>query len=133
MKWTKHTCFFLSFFLLFSTSGIAFNIRYCGTEITAITIKASVQGQNLEDDCCSVVEKKAHCCKDTEIKFQKKTDDLIQKNVAFLADVNCQIIKWNLQILFLSSNFYSKQDSSYCCNANGLSFFKLYQQYIFYA
>ncbi|MFV8344868.1 HYC_CC_PP family protein [Flavobacterium sp. ZB4P13] len=133
MKFKRPICLLLAFFLLVSNMGLAFNVRYCGNEIASVTLKTPVQDQNLEKDCCGVVEKKSHCCKDKEVNFQKKTDDLIQKIVSFHADFTFSIEEWNPSVFSFVSNFKNCQFTSYYCDANAPPFFKLYHQYIFYA
>ena len=133
MKHAKQICIFLALFILVSNMGFAFNIRYCGKEITSITLKTPAQDQNLEKDCCGVVEKKSHCCKDKEVKFQKKTDDLIQKIICFHSDFIFLKNEWNPSVFLFVSNFIKDSFTSYNCDANAPPFFKLYHQYIFYA
>ena len=82
MKFKGYICLLVAFFLLVSNMGLAFNIRYCDDEITSVTLKTPIQDQKLEKYCCGVVEIKSHCCKNKEIKFQKKTDNLIQKIIS---------------------------------------------------
>jgi len=133
VKQKTNKCILLAFFVLVSNMGFAINVRYCGNVITSVTLKTPVQDQSLEKDCCGVIEKKSHCCNDKEIKFLKKTDHLIQKNVPFQTDFVFQINEWNaLEVLFVS-NFRNGQFASYYCDANAPPFFKLYHQYIFYA
>ncbi|MFV8363298.1 HYC_CC_PP family protein [Flavobacterium sp. ZT3P35] len=133
MKQTKQICIFLAFFILFSNMGFAFNIRYCGNDITSVTLKTPAQDQSLEKDCCGVVEKKSHCCKDKEVKFQKKTDDLIQKIVSFHLGFIFLTNEWNPSVFSFVSNFKKDSSTSYYCDANAPPFFNLYHQYIFYA
>ena len=133
MKFKGLICLLLAFFLLLSNTGLAFNIRYCGNEITSVSLKTLVQNQNLEKDCCGVVEKKSHCCKNKEVNFQKKTDDLIQKIVSVHTDFTILIEEWNPSVFLFISNFKNGQFTSYYCDANAPPFFKLYHQYIFYA
>ena len=133
MKFKGPICLLLAFFLLLSNTGLAFNIRYCGNEITAVTLKAPIQNQNLEKDCCGVVEKKSHCCKNKVINFEKKTNDLIQKIVIVYSDFIFLIEDWKNSVFSFASNFKNSQFTSYYCDSNGPPFFKLYHQYIFYA
>lgn len=133
MKFKGLICLLLAFFLLLSNTGLAFNVRYCGNEITSVSLKTPVQNQNLEKDCCGVVEKKSHCCKNKEVNFQKKTDDLIQKIVSVHTDFTFLIEEWNPSVFLFISNFKNGQFTSYYCDANAPPFFKLYHQYIFYA
>ena len=133
MKLNKHISILLAFFVLVSNIGLAFNVRYCGSEITSVTLKTPALDRNLEKDCCGVVEKKSHCCKDKEVKFQKKTDDLIQKIVSFHSDFIFLTNEWNPSVFSFVSNFKKDSFTSYYCDANAPPFFKLYHQYIFYA
>ena len=112
--------------------GFAFNIRYCGNDITSVTLKTPAHDQNLEKDCCGVVEKKSHCCKNKEVKFQKKTDDLIQKTVSFHLDFIFLTNEWNPSVFSFVSNFKKDSFTSHYSDANAPPFFKLYHQYIFY-
>nr|WP_235832082.1 hypothetical protein [Flavobacterium ranwuense] len=133
MKFNKHISILLAIFILVSNMGLAFNVRYCGNEIASVTLKTPAQDQNLEKDCCGVVEKKSHCCKDKEVNFQKKTDNLIQKIVSLHTDFTFSIEEWNPSVLSFVSNFKSSPFISYYYDANAPPFFKLYHQYIFYA
>ncbi|MFV8378504.1 HYC_CC_PP family protein [Flavobacterium sp. LB3R33] len=133
MKFNRHISLLLAFFVLVSNMGLAFNVRYCGNDITSVTLKTPAQDQNLEKDCCGVIEKKSHCCKDKEVKFQKKTDDLIQKTVSFHSDFILLTNEWNPSVFSFVSNFKKNAFTLYYCDANAPPFFKLYHQYIFYA
>nr|WP_244289512.1 hypothetical protein [Flavobacterium tiangeerense] len=89
MKFNRHISLLLAFFVLVSNIGFAFNVRYCGNDITSVTLKTPIQDKELEKDCCGFVEKESHCCKDKEVKFEKKTDTLIQKTVSFIRILFC--------------------------------------------
>lgn len=133
MKFKKHISILLAFFLLVSNAGLAFNVHYCGGEIASVSIKTLVSSQNTEAGCCDSVEKKAHCCKDKVVEFQKKTDNLIQKIVSFNADVAFLILEWHPISFTAISNFKTRSVASYFCDGNAPPFFKLYHQYLLYA
>ncbi|RTY90408.1 hypothetical protein EKM05_09060 [Flavobacterium sp. GSP27] len=133
MKFKGLVSVLLAFFLLVSNVGVAFNLRYCGNEISSITLKTPVQDQKLEKKCCNVVEKKSNCCEDKEVNFQKKTDKLVQKTVSADTDFTFSIKEWNPYVFSFISNFQNSQFTSYCFDTNAPLFFKLYHQYIFYA
>jgi hypothetical protein len=133
VKFNRHISLLLAFFLLVSNIGFAFNVRYCGNDITSVTLKTPIQDKELEKDCCGFVEKESHCCKDKEVKFEKKTDDLIQKTVSFHSDFILLSNEWNPSVFSFFSNFKKNAVTSYYCDANAPPFFKLYHQYIFYA
>lgn len=134
MKFKRHICLLLAFFLLVSNMGLAFNAHYCDDELASVSLKTSFSSQNFEKDCCGeLVEEKEHCCKDKEVRFQKKADNLIVKSFSFNIDIPFLIQEWNPIVVSLISNFKSSQVVSYFCDANAPPFFKLYHQYIFYA
>ena len=133
MKHKQHICIILAFFILVSNIGMAFNIRYCGDVIESVSLKTPIQGQGLEKSCCGIVEKKSHCCSDKEVKFQKKSQDFIQKNVSFQAHFLLQLSEWNPTFFLFVSNLKNGQSTSYYCHTNAPPFFKLFHKYIFYA
>ena len=133
MKFKGPICLLLAFFLLVSNMGLAFNVRYCGNEISSVSLKTPIQDQKLEKKCCRTFEKKSNCCKDKEVNFQKKTDDLIQKIVSANTDYTFSIEEWNPSVFSFISNFNNTQFTAYFCDINVPPFFKLYHKYIFYA
>ena len=133
MKFKGAICLLFAFFLLVSNVRLAFKVRYCGNEISSVTLKTHVQNQILVKKCCRAVKNNTSCCKDKELNFQKNLDDLIQKIVSVNADYNFSIEEWNSSVFSFISNFKNTQVTAYYCNANAPPFFKLYHQYIFYA
>jgi hypothetical protein len=84
MKFQKITSFFLAFFLFVSNIGLAMNVHYCGDEIASISINSLSNSSDSEEDCCGVVEKTSHCCKDKVVHFEKKTDQATAQLFSFM-------------------------------------------------
>jgi hypothetical protein len=140
MKFKRHICLLLAFFLLVSNSGMAFSVHYCGDEIASISSVFSKDAvcempvEPVEKECC-VPKVKSHksCCDDKVVDLQDESDDVIVKSFSFNIDIPFLIQEWNPIIVSSNSNFKSTQIASYYCDANAPPFFKLYHQYVFYA
>jgi hypothetical protein len=133
MKFKRQISLLLAFFLLVSNMGFAFNVHYCGDDVSSVSLKTAFLSQNSEDNCCGIVKKKSHCCNDKVVHFQKKADHLILKSFSFNPDFTFLIEEWNPIAFFAIKNFKNSQTTTYYCDANAPPFFKLYRQYIFYA
>ena len=71
----------LSFLIFISNTGLAFNVHYCGNEVSSISLKTNFSdNNNFEKDCCGVNEKKSHCCNDKIFHFQKNLANAIVKS-----------------------------------------------------
>lgn len=132
MKFQKITSFFLAFFLFVSNIGLAMNVHYCGDEIASISINSLSNSNDSEEDCCGVVEKTSHCCKDKVVHFEKKTDQAtvftihIDSATVFVYD------SWQPIVFSSFSNNECNSSSEYSFQSNAPPLFKLYSQYIFY-
>jgi hypothetical protein len=134
MKSKKHISIFLSFFLLVSNLGLAFNVHYCGDQISSVTVETIKTVKQVEKSCCGIViEKKDSCCKNKIVSTQKKVDLSIIKT--FSLETNTAFILPHHNLIIPSKKLTFKKESSatYFCDANAPPFFKLYKQYIFYA
>jgi hypothetical protein len=133
MQVKKQIAILLSFFLLVSNLGLAFNVHYCDDEIASITLNTASNSQEIEKECCGEVEIDSKCCKNKIIKSQDKLDQIIVNTISFDTNfvlVDQQTISCNGTLI----DSYKKSDIvSYYCNANGPPLYQLYSQYIFYA
>ncbi|WP_293873924.1 hypothetical protein [Flavobacterium sp.] len=133
MVYKKHISFLLTFFLLVSSLGLAFNVHYCGKEIASITLTTVSAVQNAEKNCCGEIGKDSKCCKNKIIKSETKSDQIIVKSLSFNANytLNCNDCK---PLFFASNfNFKTRENNTYYCDANAPPFYLLYSQYTFYA
>jgi hypothetical protein len=132
MKVKKCTSFLLALLLLISNIGIAFNVHYCGDSIASISLKSESFSIISKKDCCNVVEKTSHCCKNKIVHFEKKSNNSIIKVFSFeLFTPSC--IRTRKPISFVLPSFEKSNILLYYCDAHAPPLFKLYSQYIFYA
>ena len=132
MKFKKHFCVLLAFFLLVSNTGYTFNVHFCGDKIASISIKAAFATQKTEEKCCPVIDVNKHCCNDKVLNFQKTVEQVILKS--FSSEISsCVLISESKPVIFTAlPNFKTNATPSYYCDAHAPPLFKLYQQYIFY-
>jgi len=132
MKLKKHLSVCLAFFMLVSNVGFAFNIHYCGKSIASITLKTSFLASASEKNCCGSAEKKAPCCKNKTVHFQKKIDQAVVKSMAFQTNEFCVLEKWHPLVFTPICHFDTREIAAYYCDANAPPLFKLHHQFIFY-
>lgn len=133
MNFRKHICTILAFLLLVSNIGLAFNVHYCGDEISSISFKTSLSSNEIEKSCCGEIEKKSPCCNNKVFHFQKKSETSLFKLFSPIPDFQLSNNDWNPITANSNFNFKLNLPSTYFCDANAPPFFKLYSQYIFYA
>ena len=131
MQIKKHIALFLALFVLVSNVGFALNVHYCHNQIASISFNI-VAPSSLEEDCCGVIEKVSHCCKDRMVVLQKKSDQAIFKS--FSLQLNEAVLQQQWQPITQTTNFYSQNTDvlAYYCDSHAPPLFKLYSQYIFY-
>jgi len=132
MYFKKHISLFLTFFLLVSQLGLAFNVHYCEDKIASISLNAALSSKQVVDECCGVVEKESNCCNDKIIKAKSISDQIIVKSLSYNVDFISIISDW--KPLLFASNFNFKQSNTvnYYCHANAPPLYLLYSQYAFY-
>lgn len=128
----KHISILLTFFLLVSNLGLAFNIHYCDDKIESISLKISTCSQGEVDECCGIVEKDSQCCKDKIIKSEIKSDQIIAKTVTF--DTNFTLADYysKAEVTVLNCNSKIGGNNTYFCDANARPMYLMYSQYTFY-
>ena len=131
MKFHKQICLFLAFFVLVSNVGFALNVHYCDDQIASVSFN-TVSPSTLEEDCCGVVEKISHCCKDRIVVLQKKSDQAVVKSFSF--EWQELIFPEPIFSVFSIAAIPSQKNkvAAYYCDSNAPPLFKLYSQYIFY-
>lgn len=128
----KHIAFLIASLILFSQIGLALNVHYCGQSIAKVSV-STLHDNTTEKDCCGVVIQKSSCCKDKQLKFEKKE---FQSSVSvfsfdkafFIVETQIpQDFKRNQDVLAIQKSIF------YHCEANAPPLYQLYSQYIFYA
>jgi hypothetical protein len=137
----KCIALFIAFLLLVSNTGLAFNVHFCGGQISAIT---SVYNKSkvcqmpapvAEKKCCAKKLAVSHkkCCSDKELNLKGKTGDVIVKAISLQAEMP---MVFPTQVGFAFSEiatFHNRSASTYYCDAHAPPLFKLYCRYIYYA
>jgi hypothetical protein len=133
MNFRKHICITLAFLLLVSNIGFAFNVHYCGDEISSISLKTTLSSEEIEKNCCGEIEEKSDCCDTKVLHFQKKSETSLSHLFFQITDFHLPDTHWNPNTPVTISNFKSNSTTTYFCDANAPPYFKLYSQFIFYA
>lgn len=133
MQTKKFIGVLLSIFILVSNIGLAFKVHYCMDAIASVSLATEIITVNSEENCCGVFEKKASCCKDKVVYFQKKSEQKEVIPITFLSDFTLLLEDWKTIFFSARSNFKSQNSSSYYCDAHAPPLFKLHHQFIFYA
>lgn len=123
----------LAILLLVSNIGFAFNVHYCGDEISSISIKTEFSSHEIEKNCCGEIEKKSHCCDNKILRFQKKSETALPHLFYQFSKFHLLKNDWQLILPITISNHKLNSTSTYFCDANAPPYFKLYSQYLFYA
>jgi hypothetical protein len=133
MIFKKHISIVLTFFLLVSNLGLAFNVHYCGNKIESISLKIAPPHKVEIDECCGIVEIDSQCCMDKVIKSEVKSDQIIVKTVSFDSDCPAITEQWS-SIDYFSNYILNPSDViTYYCDANAPPLYLLYSQYTFYS
>lgn len=133
MNFKKHISILLTFFLLVSNLGLAFNVHYCEDEIASVSLSTVSASHEAEDDCCGVVEKDSKCCNDKIIKAEVKSDLIIVKSLSFDALFLPVDHSWKPMVLVPERNFTTKENTAYYCDVHAPPLYLLYSQYTFYS
>jgi TATA-binding protein-associated factor Taf7 len=133
MIFKKHISILLTFFLLVSNLGLAFNVHYCDDKIASITLNSVPARAQVVDECCGVVENNSGCCKDKVIKAEIKSDQIIVKTAYF--ETNFLVVDYYSKPEFshLNCSLQKTDKLTYYCDAHAPPLYLLYSQYTFYA
>jgi hypothetical protein len=130
MKFKKHISILLTFFLLVSNLGLAFNVHYCGDTIASVSISTTA---NTESNCCGAIEKESNCCKDKIIKAEPKSDQLVMKSGSFEPNALPAYHDWSPARYAAVAHYKTRENAIYYCDANAPPLYLLYSQYTLYA
>jgi hypothetical protein len=133
MNFRKHICILLTFFLLGSNLGLAFNVHYCDDKIASVSLSTASNIQEVEMNCCGEVEIASKCCKNKIIKTEIKSDQILVKSLCFDANFIPVFNEWKPFLFSSNFNFKSRDNVTYYCDANAPPLYLLYSQYTFYA
>lgn len=132
MIFKKHISILLTFFLLVSNLGLAFNVHYCDDRLESISLRTAPVSEVTVDECCGIVEKESQCCNDKVIKAEIKSDQIIVKTISFDASLLPITDYWKPEVFTFTNNFQQRGNFTYYCDANAPPLYLLYSQYTFY-
>lgn len=133
MIFKKQFSIVLTFILLISNLGLAFNVHYCADKIESITLYAPPSSEVTVDECCGIVEVDSDCCNDKVIKAEIKSDQIIVKTFSFDNHFIEVAYYWKPQLFNFTKIYKQKDIISYYCEAHAPPLYLLYSQYTFYA
>lgn len=138
MAFKKYTSVLLAFYLLVSSTGLAFNVHYCGDTIASvssvfITEEPCVMDVHPEEKSCCAASLENHdgCCSDEII--QADLDDSIISHFSFNFDYFSIVPNVELPIFWNEPIKISTQCLTYYCDANAPPLYQLHSQFLFYA
>lgn len=132
MIFRKQISVLLTFFLLVSNLGLAFNVHYCDDEIASISLRVAPAAIEKVDECCGIVEKDSGCCNDKVIKAEIKSDQIIVKSLSFDTNSIVFIEYWKPHFFTQNNILQQRNNTTYYCDAHAPPLYLLYNQYTFY-
>ena len=138
MNFKKSTSIIMAFYLLVSSSGLAFNVHYCGDSIASVssvfnTDEPCRMEVHPEEKSCCVIPLENHdgCCSDETI--QADFDEVVIKQLHF--DFDYVSVLLTIDFLFFTKRVGLNEDQlfDYYFDANAPPLYQLYSQFVFYA
>ncbi|MGV9003211.1 HYC_CC_PP family protein [Flavobacterium sp.] len=138
MIFKKQISILITFLVLVSNSGLAFNIHFCEGKIASITSVFSKEEIcdlpiEKEQECCMKKEPTHQkCCSDKEVNLKNNAEKVILK-ISFYA--NYVYAFHQFTPLEFNDSYPTKVEDNvaYSFNANAPPLYQLYCQYTFYA
>ena len=133
MEFKKQLCILLSFFLLVSNLGLAYNVHYCEDKVASVSLQFTSDTSTAEKECCGEVEKESKCCKNKIIKSEVKSVELLVKSFSIDYQWIPLVSSWK-SLDFVPLPFCKSTDTiAYYCDAHAPPLYLLYSQYTLYA
>ncbi|MFY7741656.1 MAG: HYC_CC_PP family protein [Flavobacterium sp.] len=138
MNFKKCTSIIMAFYLLISSSGLAFNVHYCGDTIASVSSVFNTEDpcetevHPREKSCCAIsLENHDGCCSNETI--QADFDDVVIKQLHF--DFDYVSVLPTVEFSFYTNRVkqINEQLFDYYCDANAPPLYQLYTQLVFYA
>ncbi len=138
MNFKKCTSILMAFYLLISSSGLAFNVHYCGDTIASVSSVFNTEEPcemevHPEEKTCCTASSDSHdgCCSDETI--QADLDDVVLKQLHFNLDYVSIVPDFEFAFHINSEEVINNQVLDYYCDAHAPPLYQLYSQYVFYA
>lgn len=138
MNFKKCTSIIMAFYLLISSSGLAFNVHYCGDTIASVSSVFSNEEPcemviHSEEKACCAASSDSHdgCCSDETI--QADFDEVVIKQLQFDFDYVSVFPSVEFSFYTTRVEVIKEQLFDYYCDANAPPLYQLYSQFVFYA
>lgn len=138
MNFKKCTSIIMAFYLLISSSGLAFNVHYCGDTIASVSSVFSNEEPcemeiHPEEKACCASSSDSHdgCCSDETI--QADFDEVVIKQLQFDFDFVSVLPTVEFSFYTNRNELIVNQLFDYYCDANAPPLYQLYSQFVFYA
>lgn len=138
MNFKKCTSFLMAIYLLVSTSGLAFNVHYCGDEIASVSSifkvdePCEMETEQVEKSCCGKTsDDHSGCCSDEVI--QADFDEVIIKQISFDLDYVSILTDFIAPVFYSNQVVETTQVLDYYCDSNAPPLYQLFSQFVFYA
>lgn len=138
MKCKKCLLFLLSFLIVLSSLGVAFNVHFCKGTIASIAPEFSqtktCEMSEITDkkSCCKKKNTSKKCCSDKKVSFKSKAEKISFKP-SFIFDA--YFVSKEVNIIFESSSIFIQNSKKeyYSFESNAPPLYKLYCKLTFYA
>lgn len=138
MNFKKCTSFLMAMYLLVSSSGLAFNVHYCGGEVASVSTifkvdeSCETEAEQEEISCCAKPsDDHSGCCSDEVI--QADFDEVIIKQISFDFDYVSILPVFTTPLFYTNEAVKTKQLLEYYCDSNAPPLYQLFSQFVFYA
>jgi len=128
----------MAMYLLVSTSGLAFNVHYCGGEVASVSSifevdePCEMEVEHEEISCCAKPsDDHSGCCSDEVI--QADFDEVIIKQISFDFDFVSILPVFTTHLFYSNEVVKTKQLLEYYCDSNAPPLYQLFSQFVFYA
>lgn len=141
MKFNKHISILLTFLILASNMGFAFNVHYCHGEVSSVSFAYKIEEpcndhheQEAKSCCAAAGDSHKKCCKNDLVKLQDDSqDNIIVKSLQLDLSAFYAVEEWKPVMVSAEAPLFLTATPSFYCEAHAPPLFKLYCQYIFYA
>lgn len=150
MKLNRHISILLAVLILASNVGLAFNVHYCGNEVSSVSLAYKAEepcndhhkkaphkhghDTNAKACCSAIGDDHEACCKNDLVKLEDKSDGkVIVKSLQLDLSPFCEAADWKPAQFYILAPVATIEDPSFYCESHAPPLFKLYCRYILYA
>ena len=135
MNFRKHISIVLASLILLVNLGLSFSVHYCKDEIASISFQFKKEEPCVEkvSSCCVNAVSHDFCCSNKVIKVEKKTDDILVKNVQLELQSVVFNTVWQQTVNTFEPEIVTSNRVGFYCDSHAPPLYKLHCQFVFYA